>query len=104
MSRSRKELLARIASVKQTLTYQQTDVIKHKAYLDSVINDHRWVVLTSLLPAFLWGWERGKKQKLAQVIKQFIKYYIFKIVAPQYSSFSLLKQKFFPKIGLQSKA
>ena len=59
--------------MEKTLQYQEVKVLEHKKYLLGVVNDHRIVLLATVLPAFLWGWKKGKHTGFGKMIKQISK-------------------------------
>ena len=68
------------------LRYQEIKVLEHKRYLFGVINDHRIALLATLLPAFLWGWKKGRQKGLGKIVKQIMKVGIL-------TSFSHIKRR-----------
>lgn len=73
MSNSRRQLIKKIAQLDIQLHNQQANVYKHKKYLIHVIYDHRIILAATLLPAFLWGWRKGREKGVGKFLTQLIK-------------------------------
>ena len=59
--------------MEQILHYQQMKANEHKKYIADVLRDH-WVVLgMTLMPAFIWGWKRGREANVGQCLKTGVK-------------------------------
>lgn len=39
---------------------------KQKNYLFEMVKDHQFVLFTLLIPAFMWGWRKGKEHEVPQ--------------------------------------
>lgn len=61
--------------MEKRLKSQQASVEANKNYLFNLANDHRVVLVATLLPAFVWGWRQAKiKGGLRHGVKQALKY------------------------------
>ena len=58
--------------MEKILQYQQIKALNHTNHLIAIVKNHRVLCLTTLLPAFLWGWKKGKENSLSKVIKQLV--------------------------------
>ena len=56
---------------------QQTQVNQHKKYFVDVINDHRIILLTTLIPVFLGGWKIGRAKWPDRTVKQWMRVILF---------------------------
>ncbi|PJD91479.1 MAG: hypothetical protein CK424_06605 [Legionella sp.] len=52
---------------------------KHKWYLNREINSHKTLILTLILPAFLWGWQMGKAKggRFGNIVLQVLRVTMF---------------------------
>ena len=69
---SRKQMVAQITVMDRLLKHEKIEVTKNKNYLVNTITDHRLVLITTLLPAILWGWKLGKEKKMGIIIKKIL--------------------------------
>lgn len=56
---------------------QQIQVNQHKKYFLDVINDHRIILISTLVPAFLWGWKIGRAKWPERTVKQWMRVILF---------------------------
>ena len=56
--------------MEKILHYQQNEVIKHEKYFADMANSHKVMLITTLLPAFLWGWKKGQEKGVGVMLKQ----------------------------------
>ena len=59
--------------MEKRLQHHEIKVLEHKKYLLGVVYDHRMVLLATLLPAFLWGWKKGRQKGWGGIVKQIMK-------------------------------
>lgn len=69
----RTQVLAQIATLEKSLTYQRNKVAKHKKYLYTMAKDHWVLLIATLLPAFYFGMRAGKKIGFGQRVQQVIR-------------------------------
>lgn len=61
--------------MEKILQHQQLTTQKHKNYLFHKIQDYRWVILATLLPAVLWGCKnRTFQRRSAKVMGQLLRF------------------------------
>ena len=69
----RKKIIAKLAVMEKILQCHEMNVERHKKYFVHLVHDHRIVLLATLLPAFLWGWKKGRQKGLRKIIKQLMR-------------------------------
>ena len=74
MTNLRKQVIADIESMENTLKHHQTMMIEHKACLQNMLSYKCAVLITTLFPAFIIGWEVARMKKTKHVIKRLIKF------------------------------
>lgn len=66
--------------MEKKLKCQQAKVKSHQAYLLTLLNDNRVILLATLLPAFLWGWKQAREKKVSKRIQQVIKFVLVTVL------------------------
>lgn len=66
--------------IEKKLKYQQVEVAGHERYFFNIIYSNRMMLVTTLLPAFLWGWKQARmKGAVLNIGKQFISYGLYAV-------------------------
>ena len=73
MKSQRTQLVKKIAMMEKILRCQQIKLNTHKEYLADVVNNNWIVIVSALLPAFLWGWKNAREKGIARMIRPIIK-------------------------------
>ncbi|KTD15309.1 Uncharacterised protein [Legionella hackeliae] len=73
---SRKKLRDSINQLETKLLMENARLKKHKQYFSQLLHEHRYLFLGLLIPAFLAGWQEGKRVSTGRSsgLKRFAKY------------------------------
>ena len=74
MSNSRKQTIAEINVMENRLIHHQAAFIEHKTHLKNMLSYKSVVLIATVLPAFIVGWEMARMNSAKHALNRLIKF------------------------------
>lgn len=74
MSNLRKQTIADINMMENRLIHHQATFIEHKTYLKNMLSYKSVVLIATVLPAFIVGWDIARMNSAKHALKRLIKF------------------------------